>query len=61
MLCVILINSKDILNLLSTSDNIDNVKTHPGVMKIKDVINIEKTFNFDFIDIKNMTKKLFIA
>ena len=82
MLCVILINSKDILNLLSTSDNIDNVmryidkfkrhpnppvkrhpnppvKRHPGVMKIKDVINIDKTFNFDFIDIKNMTKTIY--
>ena len=27
-------------------------------MKFKDVVNIDKTFNFDFIDIKNMTKTM---
>ena len=43
MLCVILINSKK----------------HPSVMKIKDVVNINKTFNFDFIDIKYMTKTIY--
>ena len=46
-------------NIISTSDNIDNVtnyidkfKIHPSILKIKHVLNIDKTFNFDFIDIK---------
>ena len=38
---------------------IDKFKTHPSVMKIKDMINIDKTFNFDFIDIKNMPKTIY--
>ena len=52
--------------ILSTSDNIDNVmnyidkfKIHPSILKIKDVVNIDKTFNFDFIDITNMTKIMY--
>ena len=52
-------------NIISTSDNIDNVtncidkfKIHPSILKIKHVVNIDKTFNFDFIDIKNMTKTM---
>ena len=53
--------------ILSTSDNMDNVtnyihkfKIHPSILKIKHVVNIDKTFNFDFIDIKNMTKTIHI-
>ena len=49
-----------------TSDSIDNVmnyidkfKIHPSILKIKDVGNIDKTFNFDFIDITNMTKIMY--
>ena len=38
---------------------IDKCKRHPSVMKIKDMINIDKTFNFDFIAIKNMTKTIY--
>ena len=51
--------------ILSTSDNIDNVmnyihkfKIHPSILKIKYVVNIDKTFNFDFIDITNMTNPI---
>ena len=52
--------------ILSTPDNIDNVmnyidkfKIHPSILKIKDVVNNDKTFNFDFIDITNMTKIMY--
>ena len=52
--------------ILSTSDNIDKVmnyidkfKIHPSILKIKDVVNIDKTFNFDSIDITNMTKIMY--
>ena len=50
-------------NLLSTTNNIDNVinyidkfKIHPSILKIKCVVNVDKRFNFDFIDTANMTK-----
>ena len=33
-------------------------KIHPSILKIKHVVNIDKTFNFDFIDIKNMSKTM---
>ena len=43
-------------DILSTFDNIDNVtnyidkfKIHPSILKINHVVNINKTFNFDFI------------
>ena len=50
-------------NILSPSDHTDIVlnylekfKKHPSLLKIKEVVNADKTFNFDFININNITE-----
>ena len=45
-------------NIDNVTNYIDKLKIHPSTLKIKHVVNIDKAFNFDFIDIKNMTKTM---